>query len=990
MALNLFAIPPGVPFLDTLAAGWVRDRGPDPLTIAKGLILTPTRRSARALAEAFLRVSNGQSLLLPRIVALGALDETPLTLAGALDLPPAVDPHLRLSVLTGLILRMNGAGGAPKTADRAWLLAIELANLMDEADRTEIDLAARLPDAADPAFAAHWAKTLEFLHIVTHAWPGWLAENGVLNPAARQVALLNAQAAAWEACPPPDPVTIAGTTAGIPAVARLARVVARLPRGQVVLPVLDTEMSPKAWAAMEDSHPQAGLAALLAGLDATRDDARVWDAAASPVPSAASRFSTLSRALLPAAALATWQEPHPVSTAGLFRLRPRDPQEEAEAISLILRQAIETPGRTAALVTPDRDLAGRVSAILPRHGIVADDSAGEPLADTPPAVFLRLLAQAVEEQLAPVPLLALLKHPLAAAGQSPAACRAAARALEHAALRGPRPPPGIVGLRQGLEKAGEAANAFLARLESCLAPALRIKTAVVAPPVQSLSALIESAEALAATDTEAGDVRLWAEEEGEALATALTAALTALPGLPDQTFDIMPGLIDALLRGATVRTRRAIRGRDGIEHPRVFIWGPLEARLQSADVLILGGLAETVWPPAPEPGPWLSRPMRKTIGLPSPEEAVGAAAHDFLAAAMSAPEVVLSCPDRRDGAPTVPARWLTRLETMLKGRNLSLPAHPAVAWARGLDRPDGGAKPAGPPRPCPPVALRPSRLSVTEIETWLRDPYAIYAKHILKLRKLDDLDQETDAIDFGDIVHKGLEIFLRQHGTAWPEEADAQLRRAMAIALAESLRRPALTAWWEPRLDRIAAWVAVTERTRRTGRTLTALAPELPGLCDITRPGRRFRLTAKADRIERDADGHLTILDYKTGQVPAKKNVVTALAPQLPLEAAMALAGGFGDAFRAETAALTYWQLSGGFEPGKIVTLTGDKDTDLATIVRRAIEGLEKLIDQYDQPDRPYLSEPHPSMRPRFSDHAQLARVAERALAMDEEAEDGS
>ena len=252
MALNLFAIPPGEPFLDSIAEGWLRDHGPNPMSIANGLILTPTRRAARSLAEAFLRISAGRGLLLPRIVGLGAMDEQGLTLEGALDLPPAVDPFLRLSILAHLILRMNGAGGAPRTADRAWTLAKELALLMDEADRAEIDLASRLPDAADPAYAAHWSRTLEFLRIVTHAWPGWLAENGVMNPAARQVALLTAQAAAWKIQPPPHTVLFAGATGGIPAVARLASVVARMPLGQVVLPVLDMDMSDAAWTAMAD------------------------------------------------------------------------------------------------------------------------------------------------------------------------------------------------------------------------------------------------------------------------------------------------------------------------------------------------------------------------------------------------------------------------------------------------------------------------------------------------------------------------------------------------------------------------------------------------------------------------------------------------------------------------------------------------------------------------------------------------------------------
>ncbi len=415
-----------MPFLEALASFWLgrcgntntsglRGNDPqadlnDPLVVSDGLILLPTRRSARALAEAFLRVSKGKPLLLPRITALGALDEAPLALAGALDLPPAVDPMQRLAALTALILAMKGDGGTPKSADRAWLLARELAALMDEAERAGVDLARRLPDAADPDFAAHWSKMLKFLHIVTGAWPAWLAENGVMNPAARQVALLDAQAAAWQADPPGHPVLIAGTTGGIPAVARLLRVVARLPMGQIVLPQVDLDMPEAAWQDLEASHAQAGLARLLIDLGATRGDIRPWPAdPATLIP--ATRFALLSRALLPASALHHWMDRAPVPLDGLARLTAADQQREAEAIALVLRQALETPGLQAALVTPDRALAGRVAAALLRFGVVADDSAGEPLADTPPAVFLRLLVRAIAEDLAPVPLLALIEAP---------------------------------------------------------------------------------------------------------------------------------------------------------------------------------------------------------------------------------------------------------------------------------------------------------------------------------------------------------------------------------------------------------------------------------------------------------------------------------------------------------------------------------------------------------------------------------------------------
>jgi ATP-dependent helicase/nuclease subunit B len=466
--MNLFFVPPHVPFLDAIAVEWL-SRAADPLDAARGVILLPTRRAARALAEAFLRAGNGRPLLLPRITAFGALDEAPLAMSGVLDLPPAVELPQRLAVLTRLILALNGRDGAPRTADRAWMLAAELARLMDEAERAEIDLGARLPDAADPAYAAHWTQTLKFLHIVTDIWPKWLADNGLMNPAARQVALLDAQAAAWVAAPPPHDVLVAGTTAGIAAVARLLRVAANLPTGRVLLPMFDTAMPDDAWTAVEDTHPQAGLRRLLNSLGAARDDVRPWPIQpGSLIPP--QRFKTLSRALLPAAALQDWQNDQPPALGGVSRVTPVDQQEEAAAIALVLRDALETPGATAALVTPDRDLASRVAAELLRHGVVADDSAGELLVETPPAVFLRLLAHAVAEDLAPVPLLALLKHPLAAAGLAPAACRTAARALEIACLRGPRPEPGLASLRRALQgkSTDPAAHDLLRRLERCL------------------------------------------------------------------------------------------------------------------------------------------------------------------------------------------------------------------------------------------------------------------------------------------------------------------------------------------------------------------------------------------------------------------------------------------------------------------------------------------------------------------------------------------
>ncbi|MBV8158298.1 MAG: hypothetical protein JO278_11610, partial [Dyella sp.] len=500
--MNLFNISPNVPFLEALATEWLATQD-DP---SDGMLLLPTRRSARSLAEAFLRANDGAPLLLPRIVALGAVDETPLAIAGVLDQPPAIEEAHRRALLTRLILAMNGRNGAPRTVDRAWRLAAELADLIDQAERSEIDLRAVLPGAADQAHAEHWQVTVGFLSIVTKQWPAILAEQGLANPVARQAALLDAQAAIWAEAPPRGALWAAGMSAAIPAVGRLLRVVVRLPRGRVVLPGLDHGLDDETWDTLPDTHPQSGLRRLLSAIGARRGDVRSWPCWRTSVPSG--RAACLNAALLPAEALEAWRRSD-LDPAGLTRLAADHEQDEATAISLILRGALERPGATAALVTPDRALATRVAGELTRFGIVADDSAGEPLAETPAGAFLRLLAHAIADGLAPVPLLALLKHPLAGAGVAPAACRAHARELELRCLRGPRPGPWLAGLRKAVDCSHSATlHSFLGRLEFALEPVLRAGTTLAQSPAWWVGRLIEAAEHLAATDAQPGPARL--------------------------------------------------------------------------------------------------------------------------------------------------------------------------------------------------------------------------------------------------------------------------------------------------------------------------------------------------------------------------------------------------------------------------------------------------------------------------------------------------
>lgn len=980
------SIAAGVSFVDVLAAGLLARSGDDPLWLSDVTLLLPTRRACRAIQDAFLRASGGRPLVLPRCLPLGDLDPEELVLAdaeglgGALDpeLPPALPPLRRDLLLSRLILKLGATAadpGGPLNEEQALRLARELGRFLDLVETEGLGLE-RLRDLVPEAYAAHWQITLRFLGILEEAWPKILAAEGAIGGAERRRRLLEAQAALWQREPPARPVIAAGSTGSIPATAALLATVARLPRGEVVLPGLDREAEPATWALIREdpAHPQHGLACLLDRLGATRDEVTDWPVEIAPGLKARRRLAAW--ALRPAQATAAWRglaaglsgAERDAALDGVTRIDCADPGEEAAVIALVLRQALETEGRTAALVTPDRGLARRVGAALRRWGILVDDSAGRPLAETPPGVFLRLLAALAAAQLAPVSLLAALKHPLAAGGQAPGAFRARVRELERAVLRGPRPAPGFAGLRRALRaaKGGAGLLDLLADLERRLKPLIT----AFGGRRRRLAALVEAqlaaAEALAASDERQGAARLWTGEAGEAAAEFLADLLAAVDDGVTLEPGGYPGLFDSLLAGRVVRPRF---GR----HPRLHIWGPLEARLQHADVVVLGGLNEGTWPAEVEAGPWLSRPMRRDFGLPAPERRVGLAAQDF-SQAFTAPRLFLTRALRVEGTPTVPSRWLLRLEALLqsfeRGEAWRAEAPQWRAWAEALDRP-AAVVAVKPPTPRPPLAARPRKLSVTRIETWRRDPYALYASEILKLRALEPLDADPGAAERGILIHEALERFLKAWPAALPEDPEAALLELGAEVFKAIEAKPGAYAFWWPRFCRIARHVAEEEGARRVG--LRQALAEIRGTLTLDAPGGDFTLTAKADRIEAYNDGRLAILDYKTGVLPRVMDVDDGYAPQLPLEAAIAAAGGFPGLAAAEVGELAYWKLSGGEPPGQIRKLKAVP----GALAAAALDGLARLVARFDDPATPYHAVPRPDRAPAFSDYAHLARVKE-------------
>jgi ATP-dependent helicase/nuclease subunit B len=1025
------------------------DERSDPLALADVTILVPTRRAARALRGVILDRLGGRAAILPRIAPLGDIDEDAGLIdaegsaAFARDLEPEVDGLERLLGLTRLVVAWtetlardlfnpvtDAAPTFPASPAEAAHLARALLTLMDQVETEGADWA-KLASIVPDDHAAFWGLTLSFLTIVTEHWPAFLAERGLADPARQRNRAVRREAERLAAAPPKGPVIAAGSTGSIPATAALLATIAGLPRGAVVLPGLDRGLDADSWTAIGGpdhgepayGHPQYGLKQLLDR--GFRIDRSAVEPVGPAVPEALTlRARVVAEALKPAGTTETWPgfratvgglAPLQAAFAGVGLMEARSEAEQALAIALALREVLESDGRTAALVTPDRTLARRVAAELGRWGLAVDDSAGVPLLETPPAVLARMVAEVACGGFEPVALVGLLQHPLAAFGLERAAARRAARALEIAALRGPRPSAGSEGLaaafaerrhahdtrtardsspqRRRLGSAGwQAGEDLIDRLAAALGPLERAAAAPGRVPLADLLGLHVAALRAVAADADGSDARLFEGEAGEALATALAGLIEAARA---DAFTISlrgsdyPAFFEALVGHQPVRRRAAGTGS------RIAIWGPLEARLQSVDRLILAGLDEGTWPAVTRADAWLSRPMKRELGLEAPERRIGLAAHDFVEG-VTAPEVFLSRSARSGGAPTVPSRWLHRLLAVV-GPDIaaSLRARGAVHLdrARRLDRPAAAPAPAARPEPKPPVEARPNRLSVTEIETLIRDPYAIYARHVLRLQPMEELAEAPDGGDRGSIVHEVLHQFVAGRQAESPAEAQARFMRLADDALEAYAAFPEVLALWRPRLEKMGAWFIAQFERPRAGQIADSLLEQREAL-DLPVDGTPFTLVGRADRIDRFKDGGLAILDYKTGTVPSAAQVQSLLAPQLPLEAGMVRQGAFGaDLAERPIAMLAYVKLSGTGAGGAVTDVTlpirgGGPPPSADELAAMALDRLRRLVSHYRNPATGYPSRPRIQFqRDTDGPYDHLARVKEWAAGEGGESE---
>jgi ATP-dependent helicase/nuclease subunit B len=1027
MPRNVFTIAPGAPYLATfvraLLAGRIIpgfSRASAPLDLARLSIYVPTQRAGRALSVEFARALDRPAALLPRILPLGALDEheNAMLFSGDLEafedsLAPAIDELDRRLILARLVMQWGralghavisiGPDGEPALDRRepmlvspspanACALAKDLGALIDEFIIENVDPAG-IGSLADEAFDRYWAITTRFLGIALQDWPQILRELNLTDAARRQKALLEAQIESLKAASSGDGVIALGSTGSNPTTARLLDMISRQERGAVVLPGLDCVIDETAWTHIGDAvgehgepaftHPQSMMKRLLRIMKIDREE--VGELAVLP-PALAARRDIVAQALRPADSTEHWRGFRERAGAGFSQalqgvdmVEAPDERLEALTIALYMRRTLETPHRTAALITPDRGTARRVAAELARFGLEIDDSGGEPLSATPIGDLARLLCALARDGAGAVETAALLAHPLASFGFSRDEIARLAPLAEVAVLRV------VAGEGRGwgphvalAQKAAREINAhpaaarvsaddwrgigeLFARLDLALAPLLDLaREEKLATRAAALRASLE-----AATATEA---------QGFCADMGLEELLALLDKLEDAgaplDFDAagFAAFFDALLFETIVRgPRRA--------HPRLKIMGPLEARLIDADLVLLAGLDESVWPPQADTGAFLNRSMRQQLGLSPPERRIGQSAHDFTMA-LGADEVVMTRARKRAGSPTVASRFVTRLSALAgeafeqcrrRGDAMS-------AIANALDQPASIAS-CKPPEPRPPLELRPSRLSVTRIETLRRDPYSIYAERILKLASMPKLGAELGPRERGTAVHDVLEKFVRAHPHGrLPDDAREKLHALAREKLSAFFDDPEFCAFKWPRvLEGLDHALAFDHARRELG--VRIFLEESGGLDLTLGDGSKFLLTACADRIEIDPSGAAFVFDYKTGTPPTNRQVLVGFQPQLTLEAAMVAAGAFKEIGAQKVEGAAYVAIGGGGE-GEAQWIK-PKDESFADLVAEHKSQLVLLLSQFRDPGCCYPSRPNIMLQRHEGDYDHLARVKE-------------
>jgi len=948
---KIFNISASNCFVKVLAQTLLEDYKDDLLKLSEVVVLLPNRRACRSLADAFVELKGMRPTLLPQIRAVGDVNEDELVLCGqnveqdVLSLPSVVEPLERTMLFMRLIMGRYGEFGLEKISlAQACSLALELGRLIDTAGMYGLDWQ-KLENLAPDEYAAHWQETLKFLQIITKYWPHILRERGVIDAFERKNLLVEKQSIIWDKQKPKQRIIIAGTTAVSPAMKKLVETVLALENGEVWIYGLDKFLSDDDWQKIDETHPQFELKQLLDFLQIDRTKVLNKISAVNEY-----RERLISEVLRPAQTTEKWRNlklasENAKAVEGLKMIECEDQRTEALTIALIIRKALRQTEKKVALITPDRVLARWVASDLQRWGIDVDDSAGVPLAQTRWGIFMRLCVAAMMPGAGKDVLLALMKNELFSIGKARSEIDETVCVLDKEVWRlGNENDSGLQLLEQ-FKTVIDDWKRLLEKKKVSLAELLRVH--------------IVTAENLAGDDIKSGAERLWGGADGEAGAGFLADFMAKADILGEIDTNEYLDLFEAMMLQIMVRSK-------GNSHKRVRILGPMEARLNQYDEMILGGFNEGVWPVLPSTDPWMSRPMKKDFGLELPEKQIGVLGLDF-ACLVAAENVWITRAKMNAGTPSVKSRWWMRLETVLKAVGVKSEDEEHIAeLAVQIEKPDRFIKIEA-PAPRPPVKARPRRLSASAVEMLMRDPYGIYAKYILQLFPLNELDPEPDGRDLGNLVHKVLEVFGRKYDTKYPDDAEAILKRMVDEELQNSGLPKEKVAFWYPKMMKMMEWVAKKEKEYR--KDICKIYNEIWGSFYIEdAPAGRFEIFAKADRVDVTAEGKVNIIDYKTGGVRKESEVRKGYAPQLPIEGIVACKGGFDGIEKSDVAGLMYWKL-------------GDKevniDKDLDGVLEDTEQRIAKLVNLYDFETTGYLSRPNPKCAPEYSDYEHLARVKE-------------
>ncbi|WP_144094411.1 double-strand break repair protein AddB [Croceicoccus sediminis] len=987
--LSLYSIAAHRGFADALVAGLIPRYREDRFGLARLTLLLPSRRAIRTVTEAFVRLS-GEGLLLPRMAVIGDIDLDE-TLGPLLDpigegaaIPPAADPTRRWLALASMLRQAMEAEGLT-VPGRAALLrqAREIARTMDRLLVEDIDpdeLMGERVIGIVGDLSKHWERNLRLFMIVQRMWLAELNSRGEIDAPARRNALFEHVSRRWSVVPPAHPVVAAGITSASPAIARLLRTIAGFADGAVILPDLDLTLDDEVWNALGSAghsdnpddpplspgdavtHPQYHLKLLLNRMGVNRGEVRPWHrrglGAAPP-----ERSKAISNLFLPPEQSATWVDlpANRRRLAGVRIMETAHPEEEAQAIAVLIREALEQPERRIALVTPDRGLAGRVISHLARWNVIADDSAGHPLPQTVAGRLFLHLADVMGTRAAPIPLLSALSHPLAgASGNEERRLWLANVRKFDLALRGPRLDAGLEPLgRAVMERAHRRDDAALAQwwqdAADMLAPLTQMGEAESVDLAEVLDCLVVTAEKLCGT-------RIWGEPDGRMLASFVEDLREAARAEPT-TLD--PAEIPAILRDAM--DQQSVRPPWG-GHPRIAIYGLIEARMSRADLVICGGLTEGSWPASASSDPLVAPAVLRGLGVPGGDFRIGLAAHD-LAAALGAPEVVLSHASRDVGGPVIASRFVLRVKAMLGEQFESHRELEAVKLARALD----DTEPAPPyprPAPRPDAEQRKVAISATALDRLRSDPYQFYASHILRLRALDAIDEEPTPAWKGTVVHDILQ--------KWHERHDCAPGTLAPLALEELGRlsgHPFMRGLWQPRLLAGLEWVEQEQAALvEAGREV--LLVEQSGAMTFN----GVKVTAKADRIDRLPDGTLAIIDYKTGKPPSASMVEQGFALQLGTTGLIAENDGF-DRVRGTPTHFEYWSLSRGkegfgYREEPIPEGRRKSGIPREDFLYESARYLGEAIDAWITGDEPFTARLNPDLG-GYNDYDQLMRLDE-------------